>query len=142
MTLSKKLKKLRKEKGLSRKEAAEKSGIGVASYSAYEDGKRLPKRNPENYDKLAALFEVSADYLKDDAQGDEPTVPNQAKKRAPRKKKDFPIQVELQYGEGAVSLDAVIARARAVGATNLYIKPEENAVYYVAGEESGSFDLF
>ena len=142
MTLSDKLKKLRKEKGLSRKEAAEKSGIGIASYSAYEDGKRLPKRNPESYDRLAVLFGVNVDYLKDDSQGDEPVVPAQVRKRAPRKKKDSPVQVELQYGEGAVSLDTVIAKAREIGATNIYIKPEENAVYYVAGEESGSFDLF
>ena len=142
MTLSDKLKKLRKEKGLSRKETAEKAGIGIASYSAYEDGKSLPKRNPQNYDKLAVLFGVSADYLKDDSLGDEPVVPAQVKKRAPRKKKDSSVQAELQYGEGAVSLDTVIAKARELGATNIYIKPEENAVYYVAGEESGSFDLF
>ena len=142
MTLSDKLKKLRKEKGLSRKETAEKSGIGIASYSAYEDGKRLPKRNPENYDKLAVLFGVSADFLKDDSQGDEPVVSALVKKRTPRKKKNSFVQAELQYGEGAVSLDTVIAKAREIGATNIYIKPEENAVYYVAGEKTGSFDLF
>ena len=142
MTLSDKLKKLRKEKGLSRKETAGKSGISIATYSAYEDGKSLPKRNPQNYDKLAELFGVSADFLKDDTQGDEPAVPVQVKKRGPRKKKDSSVQAELQYGEGAVSLDTVIAKAREIGATNIYITPEENAVYYVAGEESGSFDLF
>ena len=142
MTLSEKLKKLRKEKAISRKEAAEKSGISIASYSAYEDGKRTPKRNPEYYDKLAELYGVSADYLKDDSQGDEPPVLPETKKRTPKKKKETAVQVELQYGEYAVNLDNVLAKAREVGAANIYIKPEENAVYYVAGEESGSLDLF
>ena len=142
MTLSDKLKKLRKEKGITRKEAAEKSGIGIASYSAYEDGKRLPKRNPENYDKLAAVFEVSADYLKDDSQGEDSKMPVQQKKRSLRTKKGSDVQAEIQYGEGSISLDLVIAKAREIGATNIYIKPEENAVYYVAGNDSGKFDLF
>ena len=142
MTLSDKLKKLRKEKGITRKEAAEKSGIGIASYSAYEDGKRLPKRNPENYDKLAELYGVSADYLKDDSQGDELEMSVQSKKRAPRKKKEPAVQAEIQYGEASINLDFVISKAREIGATNIYIKPEENAVYYVAGQGSGKFELF
>ena len=119
MTLSDKLKKLR-----------------------YEDGKRLPKRNPENYNKLAALYEVSADYLKDDSQGDDPKMSVQQKKRTPRKRKESSVAAEIQYGESSISLDLVMAKAREIGATNIYIKPEENAVYYVAGDDSGKFELF
>ena len=127
---------------MTRKEAAEKYGIGIASFSAYEDGKRLPKRNPENYDKLAELFGVSVDYLQDDSQGDDPKMSVQQKKRTPRKRKESSVAAEIQYGESSISLDLVMAKAREIGATNIYIKPEENAVYYVAGDDSGKFELF
>ena len=52
--------------------------------------------------------------------------------------------MELQFGEQAIDLEAIAAKARALDGdiTNLYIKPEENAVYYVAGDKSGSFELF
>ena len=153
MTLSEKLKQMRKEKKLTRKAVAEQSGMSIATYSAYEDGKRLPKRNPENYDKLAAVFGCNAEYLKNDSA--EAEAPSQSKsekaprKRAARKLKSesadtSPIRMELQFGEQAIDMDAIAAKARALDAdiTNLYIKPEENAVYYVAGEKSGSFELF
>ena len=154
MTLGEKLAKLRKQKGYSRKEAAERSGISIASYSAYEDRRRLPKRNPEIYEKLAELYGVSVDYLKDDTQGGDYSVAisaapeentaekDQALEKAVQKEEVSPLQVELQYGSAAVNLDTVLAKAREVGADSIYIKPEENTVYYVAGESNGCFPLF
>ena len=151
MTLSDKLKQLRKEKKLTRKAVAEQSGMSIATYSAYEDGKRLPKRNPENYEKLAAVFGCSPEYLRDDSVGEDTQSESSkpAKKRTSRKQKETPsaaapIRMELQFGEQAIDLEAIAAKARALDAdiTDLYIKPEENAVYYVAGEKSGSFELF
>ena len=151
MTLSEKLKKLRKEKKLTRKAAAEQSGMSIATYSAYEDGKRIPKRNPENYEKLAAVFGCTPEYLRDDSVGEDIQSESgkPAMKRTSRKQKEAPsaaapIRMELQFGEQAIDLDALAAKARTVDGdiTNLYIKPEENAVYYVAGEKSGSFNLF
>ena len=151
MTLSEKLKQLRKEKKLTRKAAAEQSGMSIATYSAYEDGKRIPKRNPENYEKFAAVFGCTPEYLRDDSIGTDTQSESSkpAKKRASRKQKEAPsavapIRMELQFGEQAVSVDAIAAKARELdaGITDLYIKPEENAVYYVAGEKSGSFNLF
>ena len=153
MTLSDKLKQLRVEKKLTRKAVAEQSGMSIATYSAYEDGKRLPKRNPENYDKLAAVLGCTAEYLKNDTaetnaslQGKPEKSP---RKRTARKPKTAPADtppmlMELQFGEQAIDLEAIAAKARALDGdiTNLYIKPEENAVYYVAGDKSGSFELF
>ena len=148
MTFSEKLKVLRQEKNLTRKAAAEQANMRIATYSAYEDGKRLPKRNPENYDKLAAVFGCSAEYLKDDS-ADAGAISEKASgKRTGRKKKvtavAAPIRMELQFGDKSVDMDAIAAKARELdGAiTNLYVKPEENTVYYVAGEKSGSFELF
>ena len=43
MTFSEKIKELRKNSGLSRKEVAEKLGIPYTTYSNYENGYRLPK---------------------------------------------------------------------------------------------------
>ena len=152
MTFSEKLKQLREEKKLTRKAVAEQSGMSIVTYSAYEDGKRLPKRNLENYDKLAAVLGCTAEYLKNDSI--ETRAPLQSepekktRKRGARKEKSTPIaapmRMELQFGEQAIDLEAIAAKARAVDGdiTNLYIKPEENAVYYVAGDKSGSFELF
>ena len=151
MTLSEKLKVLRQESRLTRKAVAEQTGISIATYSAYEDGKRLPKRNPENYDKLAAVFGCSAEYLKDDsAVAETPSKSNPTKtpgKRTGRKKKEpaaAPIRMELQFGDKTIDMYSLAAKARELdGAiSDLYIKPEDNAVYYVAGENSGSFELF
>ena len=150
MTLSEKLKLLRREKKLTRQAAAKEAGMSVVTYSAYEDGKRLPKRNPENYDKLAAVFGCSPELLKDDTQeiaAASPEKPVRAGAKRPGRKPKAapaPIRMELQFGEGSVDMDAVAARARELDSavTALYIKPEENMVYYVAGENSGSFTLF
>ena len=151
MTLSEKLQILRKEKKLTRKAVAEQSGMSIATYSAYEDGKRLPKRNPENYEKLAAVFGCSPEYLRDDSVGEDTQSESSkpAKERTSRKQKETlsaaaPIRMELQFGGQAIDLEAIAAKARALYAdiTDLYIKPEENAIYYVAGEKSGSFELF
>ena len=149
MTFSEKLKALRQEKNLTRKAAAEQADMSIATYSAYEDGKRLPRRNPENYDKLAAVFGCSAEYLKDDSAEAGVFSEKASGKRTGRKKRETavaaaPIRMELQFGDKSVDMDAIAAKARELdGAiTNLYVKPEENAVYYVAGEKSGSFELF
>ena len=153
MTLSDKLKQLRAEKKLTRKAVAEQSGMSIATYSAYEDGKRLPKRNPENYDKLAAVLGCTAEYLKNDTAETDASLQSKLekspRKRAARKPKTAPADtppmlMELQFGEQAIDLEAIAAKARALDGdiTNLYIKPEENAVYYVAGDKSGSFELF
>ena len=153
MTFSDKLNKLRQETKLTRKAVAEQSGMSIATYSAYEDGRRLPKRNPENYEKLAAVFNCTPEYLKGDS--DEADAAARAdhekasrKRPAPRKKaapaEALPLRMEVQFGGQSISVDAIAEKARAVdaGITELYIKPEENVVYYVAGEASGSFELF
>lgn len=43
MTFSEKLKNIRREKGFSQKEIAEKLGVSQPSYAQYENGKRKPK---------------------------------------------------------------------------------------------------
>ncbi len=80
-------------------------------------------------------------------------------KAAPAEKKAAPkrackkVSIELQYGEKAIDVSAlegmaVAAWAEATGnaktaakAINLYVKPEENALYYVIEGEAGKIEL-
>ena len=55
------LKLLRKEKGLTQKQVADRIGLAISAVSSYESGSRYP-----SYDiliKLAHIFHVSTDYL-------------------------------------------------------------------------------
>ena len=148
MTLSDKLKVLRLEKKMTRKAVAEQTGMSIATYSAYEDGKRVPKRNPENYEKLAALFGCTVEYLKDDSVGQVAAIKPEKSKRKPKggkaPVKKASIRVELQYGGRAIDISALVSKAQKLDAeiTDLYLKPEENTAYYVAGQKSGSFTIF
>ena len=64
-----------------------------------------------------------------------------ARKSATRKYPDF--NIELQYAGKAVSLSEIIDKAKeACGdKADLYIKPEENRVYFVSGDSTGSFEI-
>ncbi|MBQ8515726.1 MAG: hypothetical protein IJ496_10050 [Ruminococcus sp.] len=76
-----------------------------------------------------------------------------AEKKAAPKRVCKKVSIELQYGEKCVdvaSLEglAVAAWAEATGkaktaakSINLYVKPEENALYYVIEGESGKVEL-
>ena len=66
-----------------------------------------------------------------------------ARKSATRKSPDF--NIELQYAGKAVSLSEIIDKAKEACGNdsniNIYIKPEENRVYFVSGGEVGSFEI-
>ena len=162
MTFGEKLKELRMQNGYTQKEVAEKIGVSVQTYLSYESGRRKPLRKPENYDKLAALLGCERDYLtNDDYDEDAPAPAPAAARKASggrrgrgRAKKaatapaggEAPVKVELQYDEFSYSVDDLIRRAReavgsAAGEIQLYVKPQENMAYYVAGDVSGSFPL-
>ena len=57
MNLSERIKNIRKEKGLTQKELAEKAGLSIASIQGYEQGKYKPKI--EQLEKLSAALECS-----------------------------------------------------------------------------------
>ncbi|WP_449449175.1 helix-turn-helix domain-containing protein [Streptococcus suis] len=59
--LSKRLKELRKEKGLTQKEIAQLLNIKQNSYSNWETGKKNPSQ--ENLSQLAQILDTSTDYL-------------------------------------------------------------------------------
>ena len=57
-----------------------------------------------------------------------------------------PVIVEFQYGKEAITLSEIIERAKKAcgnkaGTLNIYIKPEENRVYFASGASAGSFEI-
>ena len=61
-------------------------------------------------------------------------------------KKPEPVIVEFQYGKEAITLSEIIERAKKAcgnkaGILNIYIKPEENRVYFASGDSAGSFEI-
>lgn len=59
--LSKRLKKLREEKGLLQKDVASAIGVTTSAYGFYEQGKREP--DYDTLQRLADFFSVSIDFL-------------------------------------------------------------------------------
>ena len=64
MKLSEKITRLRKARGLSQEELAEKLGVSRQAVSRWESGTALPDAG--NLRQISRLFEVSADYLLDE----------------------------------------------------------------------------
>ena len=68
------------------------------------------------------------------------------KTEAPSKKFTEPtFNIEFQYAGKAIPYDEIVKRAKeATGGKdniNIYVKPEENRVYYVAESDVGSFEI-
>lgn len=63
------LKELRKSKGLSQKQLAEKTGISVHTINSYESGRRDP--NTKNLQILQDFFQVSQGFLLGDLKSDD-----------------------------------------------------------------------
>lgn len=63
------LKELRKSKGLSQKQLAEKTGISVHTINSYESGRRDP--NTKNLQILQDFFQVSQGFLLGDLRSDD-----------------------------------------------------------------------
>ncbi len=70
---------------------------------------------------------------------------DEPKQLVPEIKKADVGTIEFQYSGKAVSLSDIIDRAKEIcGKTdnlNIYVKPEENRVYYVSGDSVGSFEI-
>ena len=60
-TIGERIRKLRKEEGITQKELAEYLGVAVSAVNMYEAGKRTP--TPETIGKIADYFNADTDYL-------------------------------------------------------------------------------
>ena len=94
MKLSDKIIKLRKEKGWSQEDFAEKLNVSRQAVSRWENGTALPDAN--NILQLSKLFAVSADYLlNEECSGDETvhTVKKVNAAEAAEKKRDSKLHL-------------------------------------------------
>ena len=72
MTFALSLKRLRKSKGLTQKELAQKTGISLHSIAGYENGRRSP--NSVAMVKLETFFKVKGSYLLGNSENEEMRV--------------------------------------------------------------------
>ena len=85
MRFGEKLKQLRKAAKLTQKETAVKIGVSHRTYQNYETGGLYPKQTAI-YGKIAALFDVTADYLLSD---EDRYIIEAAEKGGSKSKKDI-----------------------------------------------------
>ena len=123
--------------------------------------KRRRKRIVSFLNKLSLLYDEDPDYFADDPEP-EPELEQEAMTVEPEPKQEAmtvepeqpvseikspePVIVEFQYGKEAITLSEIIERAKKAcgnkaGTLNIYIKPEENRVYFASGASAGSFEI-
>ena len=168
MSISERLVELRKGKKLTQTEVAKELGVSLRSYSRWENGANNPGRAAIK--KLSDFYgeDLTAEVI---PANDEPNAPikaaektkkpagRKARKVEPKKpapKKDTPkketaektsdINAELQYAGKAIQISEIFNRARQAcggkpGKLNIYVKPEENRVYFVSDGNEGSFEI-
>ena len=95
MKLSEKIIRLRKGRGLSQEELAERLGVSRQAVSRWESGTALPDAG--NLRQISRLFEVSADYLLDEER-ESPEGPAAAAAQKPHRTntfREFPLAVKI-----------------------------------------------
>ena len=147
------IKELRQMKGLTLAAFAESIGIGMSTLTGYEAGKRQPGAKA-----LAAIKEVYGVDLSNTSSptGDAP-APDEKKARKPRGKKEAPAPAEKKTEEkktskqpakiiiqslmgGEITPEEILSRVGDVD--KVYIKVEENAAYWVKGDETGAINIW
>ena len=100
MKFSEKVKVLRKRKGLSQEAFGKLIGVKVRSVAYYESGGRYPE--DEVFERMAGVFNVTVDFLKDDTQ---PV--------APTKEECFIMKARSKYGaKGAAEAKKTIEKVK------------------------------
>ena len=163
MTLGQKLIALRNAKKLSQKIVADGLGVSARTYLRWEKDESKPskdtvKKISDFYgEELSAYVDGKNVEEPDSAKAkvsDKPVKSTKAMKvmpkdPAPKKKVHLDpkhtITAELQYSGKAIPISEIYSRAKEACGNdsdiNIYIKPEENRVYYVSDGNAGSFEL-
>ncbi len=102
MMLSEKILRLRKQRGLSQEELAEKLKVSRQAVSRWEGGSALP--DAMNLLQLSKLFEVSADYLLNDELDEAATRPQAQEEGKRVKKKSLQQKKWLGFGIASIGL--------------------------------------
>ncbi len=109
---------------------------------AAEDTKTVTKKSAKA-DKKAPAKKSSAKAATKKAKPKRAEKPAVTEKEAKVPASD--VEIELQYAGKAIPYSEIVDKARKEAGSNktlkIYIKPEENRVYYVAGDDVGSFEI-
>ena len=158
------IKEFRIERGLKQGELAEALGISVSSERSYEYGIRQPsaaviekikelygvdlaapaaeekpaKRGRRKKEEAAPVEEKPALVEEKPAPAEKKTA--RAKKTAPVAEKKAPKFIIQSRMGGEIAVDEILAKVGDVD--TLYIKPEDNAAYWVKGDQSGAVNLW
>ncbi len=163
MSIGQKLTSLRKAKKLSQNAVAEALGISSRTYLRWEKDENKPskdalKKLSDLYGEELSAYDDGKNVEETDsvtAKGsDKPVKSTKARKVMPKDpavKKKVPadpkhtITAELQYSGKAIPISEIYSRAKEACGNDsdikIYIKPEENRVYYVSGDTIGSFEI-
>ena len=131
------IKEFRISKGFTQGELADALGISVSSERSYEYGVRQPSAAV-----LAKIMEVYGVDLNAPAEEEKKPAKRTRKKKeeaAVEEKKATKFIIQSRMG-GEIALEDILARVGDVD--TLYIKPEDNAAYWVRGEQSGAINLW
>ena len=131
------IKEFRMSKGFTQGELADALGISVSSERSYEYGVRQPSAAV-----LAKIMEVYGVDLNAPAEEEKKPAKRTRKKKeetAVEEKKATKFIIQSRMG-GEIALEDILARVGDVD--TLYIKPEDNAAYWVRGEQSGAINLW
>ncbi|HAG68417.1 MAG TPA: hypothetical protein DCL38_00420 [Lachnospiraceae bacterium] len=164
MTIGEKLAELRRKKKLTQAAVAKEVGIPANSYSRWESGANKPGN--ASLKKLSDYYGEDLSVYKADAGKSEkkPAAEKKADRSFGRKNTkastDKAVKasvhkaakavdyssVELQYAGKAIPMSDIVSRAKEAignkaGKLDLYIKTEENRVYYVCDGNVGSFEI-
>ena len=131
------IKEFRMSKGFTQGELADALGISVSSERSYEYGVRQPSAAV-----LAKIMEVYGVDLNAPAEEEKKPAKRARKKKeetAVEEKKATKFIIQSRMG-GEIALEDILARVGDVD--TLYIKPEDNAAYWVRGDQSGAINLW
>lgn len=136
MKLSEKILMLRKQKGMSQEELAEKLNVSRQAVSRWEGGSALP--DATNVLQLSKLFEVSADYLLND---DYEEISAEEKAQPKRNMKKVVACWVSAIGLGAQFIIYLVSRFVQVPAPYVYWKDGKQWITY-DGELRTSYKYF
>ena len=147
------IKEFRQSQGLSQPKLAKALGVGASTIGGYETGRVNPSQ--KIFDKIKEVFGVDLTATEAAPVEEKPAEAKKPAKRA-AKKKAAPVEEKVEAVEeptlpsptiiiqsamgGEITVDEILAKVGDV--EKVYVKPEENAAYWVKGEENGAVALW
>ncbi len=131
MTFGEKLMRLRKAKGMTQEELAERITVSRQAISRWEAGETMP--DSENLLQLTRLFGVSADYLLNEEYETDRDIPA-VRENASAMKRQQKLQIAFLYavGIGAIAVVAGIVGWRMAGGAAIWVMLAAVIIYIAA----------